>query len=375
MAGKKKVVTGAAAAAKTATSKESKAAGKIGAAVGVAGAVCGIAAAAASGALDVSKLATATVGKAKSVLASAGATISKLPGSIAGAAEDAVANAIAGATAAVKGAISNAVGVIKGAAGAAKSLVTGARDALRDIGKVPSTIGAAVNEAKAAVSAKNVVAKAALLCGAAAALATGGGIGGLSKMLSNVGTLGNKIGDITSVAKGILCLPAILSGLPGILGNVAASVLGSLTNAVNGAIFDVVNGLTGLINDKINDAVNKIAGVLGKIAAVLAVIGIIEETIKGFLDQIADIFNFSKNAENCRFAAAELSKCIIGSVLGDISKQMALKAAKSPNGVNSLVNSATAKLKKPGNVIERFVGKSSKAVDKAKTQISISKLI
>lgn len=186
----------------------------------------------------------------------------------------------------------------------------------------------------------------------------------------------NKVGALTSVAKGVLCLPAILSGLPGILGNVAKGVLGSLKNQALGLMSGVVGGLTGLINDIIQDAVDKVAGTFNKIlqlqATILATIGLIEETLFNIQNQVKDAIDFSKSQENCRFAAAEMFKCLAGSIINDLSKKSIIDAKLD---ITSLVSKASKKLAQPGNIIEGYTKKISSSVDKATAQINTSRLI
>lgn len=192
-----------------------------------------------------------------------------------------------------------------------------------------------------------------------------------------------KVGSLTSVAKGVLCLPSIISGLPGILGNVAKGVLTSLKNQVTGAIIGVVNGITGLITDIIQDAVNQITGIISdtvnKIlqqeATILATIRLIEDTLQNIRNQVKAAFDFAKNQENCRFAAAEMFKCLAGSIINDLSKKAMINAKLDISGIDKLVSKASSKLSKPGNIIEGYTNKISNSVDKATSQINTSKLI
>lgn len=206
-------------------------------------------------------------------------------------------------------------------------------------------------------------------------------------LINSVGGLysavNTKIGSLTSAAKGILCLPSIISGLPGILGNTAKGVLGSLKNQASGLINGIVGGITGLITDIIQDAVDQITGIISdtvnKIlqleATILATIGLIEETLRNIQDQVRDAFNFAKNQENCRFAAAEMFKCLAGSIINDLSKKSILNAKLDISGIDKLVSKASSKLSKPGNIIEGYTNKISNSVDKATSQINTSKLI
>lgn len=198
-------------------------------------------------------------------------------------------------------------------------------------------------------------------------------IGGLYSAVNN------KVGAITSVAKGIMCIPAILTGLPGIAGNLAKGVLSSLQNQAAGIMASIAGGLTNLISDTINNFVGQIAGLVGKLlqleATILATIGLVEATINNIIKQVKDIFEFSKNQENCRFAAAELSKCIVGSLLSGLSKKLAMDSMKTPGGIDKLISNATKKLAQPGNVIEKYTGKLSNSIDKATSQINTAKLL
>jgi hypothetical protein len=190
----------------------------------------------------------------------------------------------------------------------------------------------------------------------------------------------NKVGALTSVAKGALCLPAILSGLPGILGNVAKGVLGSLRNQALGLMGGVAGGLAGLITVIIQDAVDQVTGIIKNTinqilqlqATILATIGLIEDTLLNIQNQVKDALDFAKSQENCRFAAAEMFKCLAGSIINDLSKKSLINAKF---GTGDLVSNAISKLAKPGNVIEGYTNKISNSVDKATSQINNSKLI
>jgi len=194
-------------------------------------------------------------------------------------------------------------------------------------------------------------------------------VGGLFSAASN------KVGAITTVAKGIMCIPSILTGLPGIAGNLAKGVLSSLlSQGIN-----IVGGLTNLISDTINNFIGQIAGLLNTIlqieATILATIGLIKAAIDGIVAQVKDIFEFSKDQENCRFAAAALSKCIVSSLLGGLSNKLAMDAMRSPGGIDTLISNATQKLAEPNNVILGYTGKLSNSIDKATSQINTSKLL
>ena len=172
-----------------------------------------------------------------------------------------------------------------------------------------------------------------------------------------------------------MCIPSILTGLPGIAGNLAKGVLSSLlSQGIN-----IASGLTNLISDTINNYIGQIAGLLNTIlqieATILATIGLIKAAIDGIVAQVKDIFEFSKDQENCRFAAAALSKCIVSSLLGGLSNKLAMDAMRSPGGIDTLISNSTEKLSGPNNVILWYTGKLSNSIDKATSQINTSKLL
>jgi len=202
-------------------------------------------------------------------------------------------------------------------------------------------------------------------------------VGGLFSAVSS------KVGAITSVAKGIMCLPSILSGLPGLLGNTAKGVLGSLKNQATGMMAGIVNGISGMITDIIQDAVNQITGAIANVfntilqleATIFATIGLAQALLESIRSQVKEALDFAKSQENCRFAAAEMFKCIAGSMINDLSKKAAINAKFDISGIDKLVSKASSKLSQPGNVIERYTSKISNSVDKATSQINSSKLI
>lgn len=188
----------------------------------------------------------------------------------------------------------------------------------------------------------------------------------------------NKVDQISSVAKGILCLPSILSSLPSILGGLGASVLGSIYSQ-----FSSIGGaLTSLITDTINQALGAITGaitnILNKVlslqAEILGAINLVKDFVDGLTSTAKDIKNFVSDSENCKFAASELAKCIAASLIGDLSNKIVRDISGSTDKIDSYIGSITAKIAKPGEIIDKYVNKQSSMVDKATTQIQAMKI-
>lgn len=137
-------------------------------------------------------------------------------------------------------------------------------------------------------------------------------------LLDNVGKLtsgvGNKLGSIsakldavTGIAKGILCLPTLLSGLissiPSIISGISAAVTANFLGAVEG-----------LVNQKIQQAVNKVNGIfneaLGALGLIAGTVGEVFAFARDVEAKVLDLLNFTASKDNCSFAIAELDKCV-----------------------------------------------------------------
>lgn len=196
----------------------------------------------------------------------------------------------------------------------------------------------------------------------------------ISKVTNLFSVANNAADKLSTVAKGVLCIPSILSNLPSILGGVASNILSTIT----GQITNVINGLTSLVTSLVNEALSEITGTVSSIlskvlqlqATILGTIKLAKEFLDGLATRGEDIINFAKNEENCKFAAAELLNCIASSVLGDINKKIARDINKGIVSAQDVIRNSTSKIARPGQVLDGYVNKIGKSVDKATSQIS-----
>jgi phage-related protein len=180
----------------------------------------------------------------------------------------------------------------------------------------------------------------------------------------------NQFGALTSVAKGILCIPQLLS--PSGLKNLTAGIMGALS-AVAG---EVIAGLLGFVGTVVSRTIENITGIISsQIAAINAFIEDISATITliksiiGSLDDIAkNTMKFLLDGQNCQFAAAELGKCIVGGILEEITNKAARDLSIGSLDYHKKVQDITTKLIEPERIIGKFNKKAQMFANKAAIQ-------
>lgn len=191
----------------------------------------------------------------------------------------------------------------------------------------------------------------------------------------NLISVSNNLADqVTTVAKGVFCIPSILSNLPSILGAVAGSLIGQITAQATAIAAGLANAALSIVENKLAEITGKITGVITQIlalqAAILGTIGMIKGLFKGLQARAKDIQDFVSNEENCKFAAAELLNCVASSLLNDLTSDVVKKINAGTQKVSDYVDNATNKLTKPNEVLTKFSKKAGDAVDKATSQIA-----
>ena len=192
-------------------------------------------------------------------------------------------------------------------------------------------------------------------------------IGSISSSVDKtLGGISGKLNDITSVAKGVLCLPTMISGLvsniPNIIGGLSAGINSGLNNIISAATATVEATIQNAVNDitgKITDFTTKINGLTGDVQNSV-------NQVLGFVDYIkasvSDVKSFVSDKENCNFAAASLGKCIIQQTINNLTVKDLRDASAGSLNVTGLTSKVTAL----GNVDSVI----SKTTDKQITQLN-----
>lgn len=192
----------------------------------------------------------------------------------------------------------------------------------------------------------------------------------------NLFSAANKVADkISMVAKGVLCIPSILSNLPSILGAVAANTIGVLRSQLSNLIEGLSSTIDKIIDETISNITGRVSAALNKIlqlqATIIGTLNLIKDLISGLQTRASDVLKFIKNEENCKFAAAELMSCITAEIVNDMSKKVANKLNSGALKATEFSRNTVLKISKPGNLLENYVSKIGASVDKATAQLDL----
>jgi len=194
------------------------------------------------------------------------------------------------------------------------------------------------------------------------------------------GAAGNKIGKLSTVAKGVLCLPSIIAGLgTGLIKNLAGSIISSIAEGVADAIAAAADLALGAIQDQVNKITGAINGLIstatGLVATIFGAIKIAEDFYDDLIDQIKDVKDFVKSKENCQFAAAQLANCIISETISNLSFKKIKDLSSGLSSIDSQVDEIAGKISAPSGAIEGFMKKGSQQLSKAAKVIESSSII
>jgi phage-related protein len=186
-----------------------------------------------------------------------------------------------------------------------------------------------------------------------------------------ISSVNDKVDTITAAANGILCLPYILTeGLGGLI-NTAINTLATSLSSIASGILDLVSSMVSDVIGKIIGAVNSI---LDRITGIFNFIKDLKDAVKKLLRKIR---NALTERANCKFVAAGLYKCILGSVANNISK----KSVSGVGRVTSLINlvdqktqEITDKITQPGELIDKYVDKAASMATKATKTVNAIQL-
>lgn len=176
--------------------------------------------------------------------------------------------------------------------------------------------------------------------------------------------------SITTVAKGIMCLPQLLSpnglkyltaGIVSTLANTAGQFISGMLNFVSTTISRTIDNITGVIGSQLNAISNFIRDINESITLIKTYLRSLDERAKATLDFLLD-------SENCAFAAAELGKCIINDIINEIPKKTAKSLSDGTLNYNNKVLDVTTQLLAPEKSITKFMNRAQLFANKAQTQ-------
>ncbi|MDB4396166.1 hypothetical protein N9Z65_00975 [bacterium] len=207
----------------------------------------------------------------------------------------------------------------------------------------------------------------------------------ISSVKGFINTANDKADKLTAMAKGALCLPSILSGIPDLSG-IGKGIIGGVLSSANSILLEATSTISDLVTGAIDNAVNKITGaiadsindIFGTINSLVAEVkGAIEE-IKNFADSLSnkvnDIKDFTFSKENCDFAAASLLNCVTSEALSNLSAKAAIDVSKGLLPIDEFASDIADRIASPAGAINRTINKAANEIDRAAQMISKSDL-
>ncbi len=175
--------------------------------------------------------------------------------------------------------------------------------------------------------------------------------------------------QLTTAAKGILCLPTILKG--GV--DSAKSVIGGVLAGATQAITTLSSTIETLVTSTISNQISKLTGaassvintITGAIATIASTVELSKNFIKGIKSRTKDVLDFTKSKENCNFAAATLANCITNQALNTVTSKIVVDVSKGLTPINSIISDVAGSVSSPAGAINNFINKQAAQIDKA----------
>lgn len=191
-------------------------------------------------------------------------------------------------------------------------------------------------------------------------------IGSVGKILS---AANSKADQLTTLAKGALCLPSIIANLPdmgkslvgNVIGGVAAGI-NSATGQISDIITDTVQGAIASITGAITGVIDSAVGLVAEVAGVITAVG---NFISDFKDGVDEVLDFTADKENCNFAAASLMNCVVGEAISNINIRDVKDINKGLKTITDSVDKATSAITDVAGPLNRSVAKKAEQIDRA----------
>lgn len=179
-------------------------------------------------------------------------------------------------------------------------------------------------------------------------------------------TITSSVDKITSAAKGLICTAkSVYDALKN--PSLTAGQLGSL---VSGIALSVAGAVVGLIETRVNSILNTILNPLRQIEDLINEVGdtlqLLFRAYKSVEKEIDDFADFLEDRQACASSGANILNCIAQVVAANITKKIAMSANKQ---FDKLESSITKEVMKTDGVIDNYVERNTRFIEKATNQI------
>jgi hypothetical protein len=191
----------------------------------------------------------------------------------------------------------------------------------------------------------------------------------LNTLNSVINAANNSADQLTTLAKGVLCLPSILRGsvttsasiIKGIKAGASQTII-ALTSTVNSLIVGTIQNQVSLLTGAAVSVVNTIQGAIASVAAAAEISKIF---VSGLKARVADIKSFISDKDNCNFAAGTLTSCIINQSLNSVTSKAIIDISKGTSSVSGITSNIAKDITSSTGVINNFINKQSAQINRA----------
>ena len=201
----------------------------------------------------------------------------------------------------------------------------------------------------------------------------------LSGLTSLASAASNRFNQLTTIAKGILCIPSLITNLPGSLtsvgGGIAAGIASAATAAVQSATALITSAISAQVA-KVTGAIDSVANTItGSIATVAGAIDVTNKFIQGIKNQVSDVRAFISDKENCNFAAASLANCIVNQALNSLTPKAIKDISKGLVSLDDAGSKLAESISSPAGAVGDFMNKANSEMQRAAKVVSAVKII
>lgn len=201
----------------------------------------------------------------------------------------------------------------------------------------------------------------------------------LSGLTSLASAASNRFNQLTTIAKGILCIPSLITNLPGSLtsvgGGIAAGIASAATAAVQSATALITSAISAQVA-KVTGAIDSVANTItGSIATVAGAIDVTNKFIQGIKNQVSDVRAFISDKENCNFAAASLANCIVNQALNSLTPKAIKDISKGLVSLDDAGSRLAESISSPAGAVGDFMNKANSEMQRAAKVVSTVKII
>lgn len=201
----------------------------------------------------------------------------------------------------------------------------------------------------------------------------------LSGLTSLASAASNRFNQLTTIAKGILCIPSLITNLPGSLtsvgGGIAAGIASAATAAVQSATALITSAISAQVA-KVTGAIDSVANTItGSIATVAGAIDVTNKFIQGIKNQVSDVRAFISDKENCNFAAASLANCIVNQALNSLTPKAIKDISKGLVSLDDAGSRLAESISSPAGAVGDFMNKANSEMQRAAKVVSAVKII